>query len=214
VKWGELAQLGAIFFKRHYHLGYYGGDTGYAISNDVQEEGEPCYCQLRTANTLNASVYTKNHVHYIARALRMPNHGVGGKLVFECRARILDTDACEFKVGLDIEAASYFSLYDHAAIRYDWDESIYWMCSSYNTAQELTITTVAVDTAWHVFRIEITDSDVKFYIDGTLVATHTTQIPDPGLGYYMNTVSVSLRTRTAAYKYARYDYVALWNEKV
>lgn len=54
-----------------------------------------------------------------------------------------------------------------------------WNCTSHNMATPettSTATTVAADTQYKL-GIEIYNQTVKFYLDGTLVATHTTQVP-------------------------------------
>lgn len=54
-----------------------------------------------------------------------------------------------------------------------------WNCTSHNMATPETTsteTTVAADTQYKL-GIEIYNQTVKFYLDGTLVATHTTQVP-------------------------------------
>ena len=56
---------------------------------------------------------------------------------------------------------------------------------AYSTLAGATTTTdtgVAIDTSWHIFKIVATPSDVKFYIDGVLKATHTTNIPTTNIG--------------------------------
>lgn len=53
-----------------------------------------------------------------------------------------------------------------------------WKCiTSGNVAVTTTDSGVVADANWHWFTIVKSSSDVKFYIDGTLVATHTTNIP-------------------------------------
>lgn len=69
-----------------------------------------------------------------------------------------------------------------AGFRYDTaaDGTAFWRCVTDNGSGSPTVTTtsaaVAVDTAYR-FKIELGASDVKFYVDGTLVATHTTTLP-------------------------------------
>jgi len=213
AKFTELAQLRALFFKRAETLGVDGGDGTYTVLHDQLDPDEPCFSSLMTDAVTDADVYTYG-VHKIARFLRMPPNGVGRKLFFECRARLLQTALCKFKIGLDYYDSPLFSTYSHAAINYESDVSPNWRCSTYRTAQELTTTTVAVDTAWHVFCIEVTDTYVNFYIDRILVATHTTQIPVRGLGMGTRMATVVLRTLEPDIKEARYEYVSVWNEGV
>jgi len=161
AKFSELSQLGALYFKRATTLGTDGGHTGWSASHGGRVAGEPMYSRLGTAAEANRYVYSYCD-HRIARLLRMPQRGVGGKLVWEGRLRLESTSLVEVKFGLDYEWYTAFSSYQHAAIGYQSGISPNWRYSSYRTAQEVTTTTVAADTAWHVFRIEMTDAYVKF----------------------------------------------------
>jgi len=211
AKFSELAQLKALFFRRAESLGYDGGDSGYIIYHIGRFADHPFNTRMTPAATAGYDVWTWG-LHDIARLLRMPPNGVGGKLCFECRVKLESITDVKFKMGFDLNTEPEFRTYQHAAINYESDVSPYWRCSSYGTAQELTTTTVAADTAWHVFSIGVTGSYVKFYIDGVLVATHTAQIPNAGLPTYMNRVTLTVETLGAVYKWLRYEYVAVWNE--
>jgi hypothetical protein len=70
--------------------------------------------------------------------------------------------------------------YDSAGLRNGTAASANWQCvTSDNNTRTLTTTSVAVTTTWTKLRIEINAAatEVKFYINGTLVATHTQNIP-------------------------------------
>lgn len=62
----------------------------------------------------------------------------------------------------------------------------FWVCVTRNTTETKTVTAVAPSTsAYQKLRIEIEDdkSEVRFYINSTLVATHTTNITGVRMGY-------------------------------
>jgi len=73
---------------------------------------------------------------------------------------------------------------------------------SYDAAEEETDTLVALDTAWHTFRIEWAAASVLFYIDDVLVATHAVQVPGQVL-----IPSILIRTEANAIKRMDIDYV-------
>jgi hypothetical protein len=75
-----------------------------------------------------------------------------------------------------------------------------------NNAETQTNTGVAFDTtAFHKFRIVITPGvRVEFYIDGTLVATHTTNIPRSTVG---GIVGITVTTREGVAKQIQVDLV-------
>jgi hypothetical protein len=73
----------------------------------------------------------------------------------------------------------YF-LYDEGGVTSGSTASPNWQCvTSSNSVRTFTSTSVAVSNSYTKLRIEINDAatQVLFYINGTLVATHTTNIP-------------------------------------
>lgn len=73
-----------------------------------------------------------------------------------------------------------------AALRFDGvtDSTAFWRCVTAAGTSTQTVTTVSAVAASTRYRLRIvcSASDVKFYIDGTLVATHTTNLPTAGQG--------------------------------
>ena len=70
--------------------------------------------------------------------------------------------------------------YDSGGLRNGTTASANWQCvTSDNSTRTLTTTSVAVTTTWTKLRIEINAdaTEVKFYINDNLVATHTQNIP-------------------------------------
>ncbi|RJP69034.1 MAG: hypothetical protein C4532_11820 [Candidatus Abyssobacteria bacterium SURF_17] len=55
-----------------------------------------------------------------------------------------------------------------------------WVCSTKDGTSEQTNTGISSNT-WRLLRVEISSSAVKYFIDGSLVATHTTYVPDDPL---------------------------------
>jgi hypothetical protein len=208
----QLSTLKALFFKRAETLGTDGGDTGYSVTHAQTASGEPLYTRVFAGTASGYKAYSYGQ-HNIARNLRMPEGGVGGRLVFECRARLETTSLCELYVGLS-HGNSGEATYPSADIFYNSGISANWQARSYQTAEQQTDTGVAADTSWHVFRIEITGSGVMFYVDGVLKATYTSQIPDAGLVDYTKYARVTAVSKGAGAIYARYEYVAVWNEAV
>ena len=102
--------------------------------------------------------------------------------------------------GFDTDSTPALSL---ALFRYatDVDGTALWRCITDNGSgtPETTTTAVAVaaDTDY-VLDIRVTTAAVTFYIDGTLVATHTTTIPPAGtpLGHVIRIVNLATTART------------------
>jgi hypothetical protein len=79
-----------------------------------------------------------------------------------------------------VETNGAFFTYDEGGVSNGTIASPNWQCVTINNGvRTLTTTSVAVTTTWTKLRIIVNASatEVKFYIDGTLVATHTTNIP-------------------------------------
>jgi hypothetical protein len=78
------------------------------------------------------------------------------------------------------ETNGAFFTYDEGGVSNGTIASPNWQCvTTVGAVRTLTTTSVAVTTTWTKLRIIINAdaTEVKFYIDGTLVATHTTNIP-------------------------------------
>jgi hypothetical protein len=101
----------------------------------------------------------------------------------------------------------------YAAFRYDTaaDGTAFWRCASDNGSGTPEVTTtavaVAVDTAY-TFRIHCDGSDVLFYLDGTLVATHSTTIPAATTLMGHRAVVTAL---AAAVKSLKFGRLAAWH---
>jgi hypothetical protein len=78
------------------------------------------------------------------------------------------------------ETNGAFFTYDEGGVSNGTIASPNWQCvTTVGAVRTLTTTSVAVTTTWTKLRIIVNAAatEVKFYIDGTLVATHTTNIP-------------------------------------
>jgi hypothetical protein len=88
------------------------------------------------------------------------------------------------------ELDGVFFTYDEGGTLNGTTASPNWQCVSVaNSVRTLTTTSVAVtQISWIKLRIEInaTGTEAKFYVNGTLVATHTSNIPLPSNGRYVN----------------------------
>lgn len=82
--------------------------------------------------------------------------------------------------AMTTQAASDNPAGDCAAFRYSSGAESTWKCITKDgTTQNITDSSVSADTSVHKFEIVFDDAapNVKFYIDGTLVATHTANLP-------------------------------------
>ena len=78
------------------------------------------------------------------------------------------------------ETNGAFFTYDEGGVSNGTIASPNWQCvTTVGAIRTLTTTSIAVTTTWTKLRIIVNAdaTEVKFYIDGTLVATHTTNIP-------------------------------------
>lgn len=86
-----------------------------------------------------------------------------------------------------------------------------WEAVTRSGATETITTTTGSVSTMRTLRIDVNDtlSKVFFYIDGSLVATHTTNIPAPGtrLGYW-----AGITPSTAAAATMDLDYIKIWSD--
>lgn len=84
--------------------------------------------------------------------------------------------------------------------------AVNWVALTRDSADSETDTGILADTSFHAFAIENNGSDsIAYYIDGTLVATKTTQIHAGNVG-----ILVWLETSEAVAKSFDIDYFSLW----
>jgi len=209
-RWADLDTLKHLFFKKAETLGTDGGDTGYSVTHTNEASGEPLYTRLTTPATSNYSAYSWGF-HRIARNSALPEGGLATTLIFEARVRLEQTANCILKVGI-CDPVNAEPLNPCAQINYASSVGANFYGRSYQTAEEQTDLGVAADTSWHRLHIEVESAAVRFYIDGSLKATHTTQIPDAGLVTGTNYATVQVYTAEAVAKSMRCAYVAVWLE--
>lgn len=118
-----------------------------------------------------------------------------GKATYTARFRlpILSDATNRFAVRLGFGDTDGGDMVDGVYFEYDDSASANWRCKTASASTRTTTTTaVAVAVAtWYRLEIEVNadGTEVKFYIDGTLVATHTANIPvgsgrDTGVGFW------------------------------
>lgn len=189
------------------------GDAG-GFTVDVDDD-EPPSRKLYADTAQNNDYYIHGDVKYnrLWNPVQSPKYS---KTIFEARIKLLQTDAeIVLLFGL-FEAGAFPTAYAEPAVDcahffYDHDTvATNFVCRTYDAAaEEQTDSTVAADTNYHVFRIEWTAASVLFYIDGVLVATHDTTVPDSPMG------SVALiRTENAggAERAMDIEYIDVWVE--
>lgn len=99
-----------------------------------------------------------------------------------------------------------------AAFRYDTGvQGGFWQCvTAAGTATQTVTTTSVAATASGAYRMRVhmTGSDVKFYIDGALVATHTTNLPTAtqALGWAIRVTTLIAGARTVRWRRASFIY--------
>jgi len=153
-KFAELNTLKALFFKRAESLGTDDGSgTGWAVTHGAVDLDDPVHTRLITGSELDSEAMSYTFPpsgHGLTRLLRLLENLEVSTLIFECRIRLTEASNVMVKFGFgepDITDIATDS--PHAVFHFDSSVSSYWRTSSYGTAQELTVTDVAADTAWH-----------------------------------------------------------------
>ena len=90
---------------------------------------------------------------------------------------------------------------------YCFDDVVKLNSSDGTVKEETTITGEISDNTWFNFEIVVTASDVKYYIDDVLKATHTEHLPDAPL-----CVGVSARFVSAITPIIKVQYIHVWVE--
>jgi hypothetical protein len=109
-----------------------------------------------------------------------------------------------------VETNGAFFTYDEGGVSNGTIASPNWQCVTVNNVvRTLTTTSVAVTTTWTKLRIIINAdaTEVKFYIDGTLVATHTTNIPTFALGRRFKVKQMIAKSLGTGNRFVYCDYI-------
>jgi len=120
---------------------------------------------------------------------------------FECRAR------SETDVVIDAMIGLFEDVNDNICWYLNESDNFY----AYNIDGGVATTTdtgIPIDTDWHTFAIEIDGTDVRYYLDGTLEATHTTNIPTERME-----PRFWIETKDAVLKNLDIDYVCIMQER-
>jgi hypothetical protein len=142
---------------------------------------------VHTLSTSTAATNWANHVSSGVTSMYLGN----GAWVYETsiNSSNLSTALERFRIvsgfgsasGLAVETDGVFITYDEGGTQNGTAASANWQCVTVaNSVRTLTTTSTAVtNAAWHKLRIEINAAGTSavFYVDGVLLATHTTNIP-------------------------------------
>ena len=153
-------------------------------------------------------------IEAIAGQISLQSGGVSGNSVWlglgNSAVTIVANAELEFRLKLVETTYAYVSAGLNGSNQYAQfyvSENGNWFVSSYNgSGNTLTNTGMAADGDFHVFKIEATSTSIKFYIDGLLKATHTSNLPTSLMtfSFYMDTSNSS-----SSGEEIRLDYVKI-----
>lgn len=137
---------------------------------------EPTMVNYATAATTNSTAGVSNNGNAIVRT--------GRNIYFSALVKLQETAATRVWIGLFFSSIATVlgadTLGDFAGFRYSTvPGDTNFKCCTGLVSQTTTDSGVAADTNIHLFEIVFDDvsANVKFYIDGVLVATNTTNLP-------------------------------------
>lgn len=137
----------------------------------------------------------------------LPDFSVAKLATIYARYRVSSTASMAGEVGF--EAASPNNTSNWITLHYDSVLGANWQAQCASGGSTTTVDTgVAANTSYHEFRIECKTGSVVFFLDGTLVATITTNIPSLLLQPYAFVVS-----KTGATKDLFFDWLECTGER-
>jgi hypothetical protein len=134
----------------------------------------------------------------------------------ETKLKLANTADCQAFWGLDLVGAMTAAYAEpaHDSIIFFCDDGVgaNFMCRTYDAAEEETSSGIALDTSWHIYRIEwrfLSSPSVTFRIDGSVVSGHVTQVPNSALApmYIVKTQEATGDERSITR-----EYCWLWGE--
>jgi hypothetical protein len=188
LKWVEPFELNSLF-----HVWHVQSWTVDSTNTTPQSYNTGTASAQGTATSVSPTASRLRNVSYVSTATTGSDAGVksntsNGHISHDFRLLVwagLDTlTNVRYVVGItdvNIQAYDDGNNGDSAWFRYSTNASdTNWMCLTSNSAAggpTITDTGVAVTTGTKIFEIHKTASEVKFFLDNVLVATHTTDIP-------------------------------------
>jgi hypothetical protein len=136
--------------------------------------------RLRSGSVYDDHVSIFNHDNYSAAA----------NAKFSFRLKIEDTANSYVFLG---GAGPYSAWFER------WGSYNWYAKSDDSGGEESTDLGFAANSSWHEYAIFLSSSQVLFYYDGSLVATHTTRIPPSYLGPYVYISTTSAGSEQDAY---------------
>jgi len=171
-----------------YGTGRYGGDSGYIVGAIIDDVLDMNVIRIRTASTANYDAYATIYPYSDPYDI-LYTHGAFSNMmrlfnamsVYKCRVRIMATTALRVVItGNTIDADLTAMVNDelpYFRVFTDLGEVNWIACQRDSAGGETVVNTgIALDTAWHTFKIECLSDRSKYYIDDTLVAEITTNL--------------------------------------
>lgn len=201
-----------LFNKRAETLGTDVTDGTGAVAHGQIGAGYPFHTRCTSGNVTNNDVASYG-THNIAPLAKTPIDGIGGATVFEAHVKLDQTTLEYVIIGLDETASMELPSFPCAQFLYDTGIGGNWQTLTRDAANEIQDSGIAADTDWHIFKILRTAASVIFSIDGVVVTTHVTQVPDAGAVNRTVQAGVGLRTLANVAKILRYEYVSVWGQE-
>lgn len=141
----------------------------------------------------------------------------GGRIVAEWSVKLptLSDGSNTYTVYMGFEDSSASAPVDGAHFEYTHsvNSGAWQVKTTSNSTATTTSTASTVDASWHRYAVEINAaaSSVTFYIDGTSVATHTTNIPT-GTGRETSFGFLIVKSAGTTTRYINVDYMSLYQK--
>ena len=185
--------------------------SGGQVAFTAGEAGRPGIIGVETGTT------TSGYAHMVFRPASQFLFG-GGRIVTEWSVKLpaLSDASNTYTVYVGFEDSSAGSgPVDGAHFEYTHgvNSGAWQVKTTSNSTATTTSTASTVDTSWHRYAVEINAaaSSVTFYIDGTSVATHTTNIPT-GAGRETSFGFLIVKSAGTTTRYINVDYMSLYQK--
>ena len=175
-----------------------GGTPGtVTIKNDVDDL--PVYCEIASGADVAdyAMIHTRNKY--------MVSHNIDDvttvHLKFRARITVIDAGNVDFHLGL------FDAEYAHSAVFIsDAVTGIKYLSDDDTATEETDASGDIAQNTWYTFEIRITSSNIKFYVNNVLKATHSTRIPKEPVEVQFRALNLGAATNNEV------QYVQLWVE--
>jgi len=167
----------------------------WGVTGSVQIiEGVGGQLEMATGTVINDTT----SLNFVLRSLRL-----------DCKFDVSYRLKMEYPTNVILEFGAYDDSDNLTRFIYDSSASSNWIAENKLNGNSTTTEVSAVNTNWHTYKIESSGSSLRYYIDQTLVTTHTTNLPTTLMRMYIKQTTLTNASKTTIVDFVKHSTLRL-----